>query len=162
MWGVINRNKHIEKNLYITLVIYQESSFIYNFFSCGMAGFCFFNELLWMGRMKLWWMTCFLWVVKLKRCTRKQPKIWGTFPASVWKNWGKFWNKSIKITDLRGWIVTHFFSLKSVVLMHRDNAPCCLVDFKIVWRLTTGREIILHESEKWNIAIAHVLQTHAL
>jgi hypothetical protein len=46
--------------------------------------------------------------------------------------------------------------------MHRDKAPCCLVDCKAVWGLTAGGEIILREGEKWKIAIAYVLQKNVL
>jgi uncharacterized membrane protein YwzB len=43
MWRVINRNKYTEKNLCITLVIYQES--IYNLLSLWDMTKCCFREL---------------------------------------------------------------------------------------------------------------------
>jgi len=46
--------------------------------------------------------------------------------------------------------------------MHQDTVTYCLIDLKIVRGLTTGGETILRESEKWKIAIAYVLQRHAL
>ena len=40
MWGVVNRNKHIEENLCITLVIHQESFHDARSTKCKIQNFC--------------------------------------------------------------------------------------------------------------------------